>query len=306
MCYTPDLAVEVSLQPLRRFNLDAVILFADILLVPDALGQPVRFVEGEGPRLEPIRSRDDVAQLDAARLEDHLAPVYETVRRLAAELDEPAALIGFAGAPWTVAMYMVEGRGGVDALSAKRWAYADEEGFAALIDLLVDATVRHLVAQADAGADVVQLFDTWAGMLSERSFRRWCLEPVATIARRFRSVHPNVPLIAFPRGAATLLAMLVEESGVDGIGIDTTVSPPWAAHNLQPYCTVQGNLDPVALLAGGVAMQGEAAYILESLAGGRFIFNLGHGILPGTPPEHVAELVAMVRGWHGGAPAQHP
>jgi uroporphyrinogen decarboxylase len=306
LCYTPDFAVEVSLQPLRRFDLDAVILFADILLVPDALGQSVRFVEGEGPRLDPIRSRSDVARLDVGRLDEHLAPVYETVRRLAAELEGPTALIGFAGAPWTVATYMVEGRGGADALAAKRWAYADDEGFSALIDVLTDVTVRYLVAQADAGADVVQVFDTWAGMLPEQGFRRWCLEPLTIIARRFRAVHPEVPLIAFPRGTATRLPALIEETGVDGIGIDTTVSPVWAARILQPHCTVQGNLDPGALMAGGAAMKREAVHILKSLSGGRFVFNLGHGILPDTPPEHVAELVALVRNWRTGAAVQNP
>ena len=301
LCYAPALATEVTLQPLRRFELDAAIVFADILLVADALGQEVAFEEGEGPVLDALVSTHDIDRLDLRRVGDGLAPVYETIHRVAAALPEvrdTAVLIGFAGAPWTVAAYMVEGRGSREFAAAKAMAHADPGGFAALIELLATATAEYLIGQVDAGAEVLQLFDSWAGVLSESGFRRWCMAPTADIVRRVHAVHPDVPIIGFPRGAGPLLPDYAVETGVSCVGIDTAIPAAWAASMLQPNCVVQGNLDPHALLAGGAALDAETDAILDALGGGPFVFNLGHGILPPTPPEHVARLVSRV---HRGA-----
>lgn len=294
-CYTPDLAVEVTLQPLRRYGFDAAILFSDILVIPDALGQKVAFREGEGPVLTPIRSADNLKGLGMDRLHDHLAPVYETVSRLASSIPETTALIGFAGAPWTVATYMVEGRGSKDHAAARTWAF-DGDGFADLITLLTDATAEYLIRQADHGAEALQLFDTWAGVLSPSQFGRWVIEPTAEIVARIKAAHPDIPVIGFPRGAGIMYETFVRETGVDGVSIDNSVPPSWAARVLQPMCTVQGNLDNMSVIAGGPAMEAEVRGILAALSGGPFIFNLGHGILPETPPENVARLVDIVRG----------
>lgn len=296
MVYTPDIATEVTVQPIRRFGLDAAILFSDILVIPDALGQPVSFVTGEGPRLDPIRRVEDLARLDSARLHDHLAPVYETVNRLAGTLDERTALIGFAGAPWTVAVYMVEGRGGTDHTTIRRWAYEDPNGFGRLMALLVDSTAAYLCQQIDAGADVVQLFDTWAGVLPEGQFRSWCIAPTAEIVRQVRAKHPNIPIIGFPRHAGALYQDYMEETAVDAVGLDSYMPLEWVAKNLQPMGALQGNLDNQLLVHGGDAMDAEIRRILKVLGGGPLVFNLGHGIVPDTPPEHVARLVAAVRG----------
>ena len=298
LCYAPDLACEVTLQPIRRFAFDAAILFADILLVPDALGQDVRFVEGEGPVLEPIRSVGDLAALDRSRLHDGVAPVYETVARLAKALPDEVALIGFAGAPWTVATYMVEGGTSRDHAIVRRWAFSDPDGFGRLIDLLVDATADYLIAQVRAGAEVVQLFDTWAGSLPESGFERWCIAPAKAIVERLREACPGTPVIAFPRGAGAGYARFVAETGVDAVSLDASVPLAWAAQTLQPSATVQGNLDPLILVAGGDVMASEVARIRGMLERGPFVFNLGHGIVPDTPPEHVGELVRLVRGLH--------
>jgi uroporphyrinogen decarboxylase len=297
LCLTPDLAAEITLQPLRRYGMDAAILFADILLVPHALGQPLEFREGEGPVLEPVRSAGDLVRLDASQLHQRLAPVYETVRRVAAALPPQQALIGFAGAPWTVATYMVEGHGGTDFATVKRWAWSDPEGFQQLIDRLVMATAEYLMAQVDAGAEAVQLFDTWAGALPADQFRRLCVQPVAEIIRLLRLRHPQVPVIAFPRGAGGLAVELIERSGVDAIGVDWTIDPRWAARRLQSRAAVQGNLDPRLLVVGGAPMLRAADAILEALGHGPFVFNLGHGIVPETPTEHVAALSAHVKAW---------
>ena len=297
LCLTPELAAEITLQPLRRYGMDAAILFADILLVPHALGQRLEFREGEGPVLEPVRSAADLARLDGSQLHQSLAPVYETVRRVAAALTPEQTLIGFAGAPWTVATYMVEGHGGTDFATVKRWAWSDPDGFQQLIDRLVMATAEYLMAQVDAGAEAVQLFDTWAGALPADQFRRWCVQPVAEITRLLRLRHPQVPVIAFPRGAGALAVELVERSGVNAIGIDWTVDPQWVAQSLQPRAAVQGNLDPRLLVVGGAPMLRAADAILDALGHGPFVFNLGHGIVPETPPEHVAALSAHVKAW---------
>ena len=295
MVYTPDIATEVTLQPLRRYGMDAAILFSDILVIPDALGQAVSFVAGEGPQLDPIRKAEDLSRLDAGRLHDHLAPVYEAVARIAAALDDRTALIGFAGAPWTVAVYMVEGRGGTDHATIRRWAYRDPEGFGRLIALLVDSTVAYLSRQIDAGAEVIQLFDTWAGVLPETQFRAWCMEPTAAIVSRLKAGYPAVPVIGFPRGAGPLYRDYMTETGVDAVGLDSGVPLAWAAQNLQTHGAVQGNLDNQLLVQGGDALDREVARILRVLGKGPLVFNLGHGIVPDTPPEHVARLVAAVR-----------
>ena len=299
LCYTPDLAVEVSLQPLRRFAIDAAILFADILLVPHALGQPLEFREGEGPVLEPIRSAKMVAELELARLEQGLEPIYETVRRLSAALPQEVALIGFAGAPWTVAAYMVEGGGGTDFAQVKRWAFRDPDGFQVLIDLLVEATTHYLLAQVRAGAEVLQLFDSWAGVLPETAFQRWCLAPLGEITARLREQAGEVPIIAFPRNVGVGYAEYASSSGVSALSIDPTVSLQWARQQLQPQVAVQGNMDPHLVVVGGAPMQAEAERILDILGAGPFVFNLGRGIVPETPPEHVGELVEFVRTWSG-------
>jgi len=300
LCYDPALATEVTLQPIRRFAMDAAILFADILLVPQAMGRTLAFREGEGPVLEPLRHREDIARLRPGAIHDTLAPVYETLRRLQAELPQAVTLIGFAGAPWTVATYMVEGGSSRDFANVKRWAFEDPDGFARLIDALIEATADYLAAQVTAGAEVVQLFDTWAGVLPERDFERWCVAPVRAIVERLRAVHPDVPVIGFPRGAGAGYAGYAAAAGVDAVGLDWTVPLAWARDVLQPQAAVQGNLDPRYLVVGGAAMEAEIERILAALAGGPFVFNLGHGIVPETPPENVARLAELVRGFAGG------
>ena len=298
LCYSPVLAAEVTIQPLRRFELDAAIVFADILLIADALGQKVAFKEGEGPVLEALSSSHDITRLDRGRVADHLAPVYETIRRVAEalpEVREQVALLGFAGAPWTVAAYMIEGRGSREFAAAKAWAHTDPAGFSLLIDLLVGATAEYLIAQVDAGAEAVQIFDSWAGVLSESGFRRWCIAPTAEIVRRVHEAHPEVAVIGFPRGAGPLIADYAAETGVACVGIDTALPAAWVADTIGPGCAVQGNLDPHALLAGGVVLDAETDAILAALGPRRFIFNLGHGVLPQTPPDHVAALISRVR-----------
>lgn len=297
LCYTPEFAVEVTLQPLRRYGMDAAILFSDILVIPDGLGQKVEFRAGEGPVLEPVRRPRDLNGLALGRLGRHLSPVYEAVSMLSQTIPEQTALIGFAGAPWTVATYMVEGRGGTGFKIALDWAGRQGGGFEHLIDLLVEATEQHLLAQIDAGAEVVQLFDTWAGLLDERGFQRWVIEPTARITAVVKARHADVPVIGFPRGCGARYIDYVKETGVDGIGLDSDVSPDWARDELQPLCTVQGNLDNQVLVAGGEALDRQARRILAALSGGPFIFNLGHGVVPETPPENVARLAALIRQW---------
>jgi uroporphyrinogen decarboxylase len=299
-CYTPDLAVEAALQPIRRYGFDAAILFSDILVVPDALGRQVRFVEGEGPVLEPVRDRADIARLGLDRLDEHLEPVFEAVRRLSGALDEDTALIGFAGSPWTIAVYLIEGRGGTKLDRVRCFAWQEPELFAELIELLTEATARYLLRQIRAGAEVVQLFDSWAGVLSCTQFRSWVIEPTRRIAARVKEVHDDVPVIGFARGCGVNHYAYATETALDAIGLDAGVPLDWASQVLQPQCAVQGNLDNALLTAGGAALDQEAIRILSSLGAGRFVFNLGHGILPDTPPEHVAQLMAAVRGWDRG------
>jgi uroporphyrinogen decarboxylase len=295
LCFNPDLSTTVTLQPIGRFDLDAAILFSDILVVPLALGRKVWFVEGEGPRLDPIDA-DGVAGLELEKLGERLEAVFETVAGVRSRLARDKTLIGFCGAPWTVATYMVAGRGTPDQAPARLMAAGQPELFATLIDLLVEASAEYLIRQLRAGADVVQLFDSWSGVLGEADFRRWCIEPCRAIVRRVRSVIPDARIIGFPKGAGLMLQDYVYETGVDGVGIDWTVPPGFARDVLQPIAAVQGNLDPLILIAGGRALDAAIDRILENLSGGRFIFNLGHGIRPETPIAHVERLVERVRG----------
>ncbi|WP_329255948.1 uroporphyrinogen decarboxylase [Actinoallomurus sp. NBC_01490] len=303
LCNSPEHAVEVTLQPLRRFPLDAAILFADLPQVAAALGQTLDYRAGEGPVLTPpIRSAADMAGfLSVSRLHEELAPIYETVRRLTRALPAEVTLIGYAGAPWTIATYMVEGRGGGPSEHSvvKQWALSDPDGFQPLIDLLTTAVAQFLDRQIAAGAEAVQLFDTWAGILPAHLFERWCVEPAAAIIAALKDKHPEVPVIAFPRGAGLGYDGFAEATGADCVGLDTTVPLEWAAQKLQRGLgrCVQGNLDPQLLAAGGPTLQAETDRILRALSGGPFVFNLGHGIVKTTPPEHVAALVEQVRTW---------
>jgi len=302
LCFTPVLAAEVTLQPVRRFGLDAAILFSDILVVPYALGQKLRFAEGEGPVLEPIREESELhgleAGIDLARIE----AVYETVARVASALDRDTALIGFAGAPWTVASYMIEGGSTQDFSGVKRWAHENPNLFKRLVEVLVEATSAHLIRQIQAGADLVQIFDSWAGALDADELERWSIEPIARIVARVKDTCPGTPVIGFPRGIGERSGTFVERTGVDGISIDQTLDLDWAARELQPIAALQGNLDPALLTAGGGAMREAATRILDKLGRGPLIFNLGHGVAQATNPEHVAELVELVHRWRGRTP----
>jgi uroporphyrinogen decarboxylase len=297
LCFAPELAVEVTLQPLRRYGMDAAILFSDILVVPYALGQRLDYVEGEGPKLDPVRSAADLGRLSADHLHERLAAVYDTVRRLTRALPETTALIGFAGAPWTVATYMVEGGGSKEFAHVKAWAYRDSAGFGALIDLLVEVTADYLASQIEAGAEAVQIFDTWAGALPAPEFRRWVIEPTRRLVALLKARHPTVPVIGFPRGAGVMYAEYAEATGVTALGLDTAVPVEWAASALQTRLPVQGNLDPILLVAGGEGLDRAARHILSVLGGGPFVFNLGHGVVQTTPPEHVAQLAQLIRNW---------
>lgn len=295
LCYTPSLAAEVTLQPIRRYGMDAAILFSDILVIPHALGQKVEFHTGEGPVLDRIEDEKGLSKLDPERVIANLAPVFETVERVHDQLDDKTALIGFAGAPWTVATYMLEGGSSRNFINAKKWAYTQTESFDRLIDILVDATTRYLIAQIEAGAEVIQLFDSWSGVLPEFAFRRYAIDPTRRIVERLRRAHPHVPIIGFPNRSGSLYPLYARETGVDAVSIDWTVTVENARETLQPSVAVQGNLDPVLLAVGGPELEAEARRIVDGLKGGRFVFNLGHGILPITPPEHVARLVKAVR-----------
>jgi uroporphyrinogen decarboxylase len=292
-CYSPAVAAEATLQPIKRFGFDAAILFSDILVVADGLGATVAFREGEGPVLEPT-TRETLKHLKLERVRTHLEPVYETVTRVRTALAPDRALIGFAGAPWTVACYMAEGSGSRDFAATKAWMWRDPESFSALIELLADATIEHLAAQIAAGADCVQLFDSWAGILPDAEFRLYSIAPAARIAKALKQRHPGVRIIGFPRGAGAMLADYARETGIDAVGLDYTV-PLAAGRAVQERVPVQGNLDPILLLAGGAAMTARVDEIRRAFAGKPHVFNLGHGILPATPIAHVEQLVAAVR-----------
>jgi uroporphyrinogen decarboxylase len=301
MCLTPELAAEITLQPLRRFPLDAAILFSDILMVPHGLGQPVRFEDGRGPVLDAIDRAEDLKRLDTAGFGLRVAPVMAAIRLIREKLPKETALLGFAGAPWTVASYMIEGGSSRDYEKAKAWAHGDPAGFARLIEVLVNATSDYLLAQIEAGVDAVQIFDSWAGALAAAELLRWGLEPTAEIVRRVKQRYPDVPVIVFPRGAGVSYADYASRCDCDALSLDQSLPPAWAARELQPKKILQGNLDPLLVVQGGAAMKAAAENILKTFGAGRFVFNLGHGILQTTPPDHVAELCEIVHRWRGTA-----
>jgi uroporphyrinogen decarboxylase len=296
LCRSPDKAAEVTHQPIRRYGFDAAILFSDILVVPDALGQKVSFTEGEGPKLTPLRNFEDLARLGMDGFQASVAPVFQTVRQLRDTLPEEVALIGFCGSPWTVATYMVEGGSSKEFLKVKQMAFKDPGLFQKLIDLLVEASFDYLVGQIDHGAQVIQLFDSWAGALPELEFRTWVVEPTSKLVARLKAARPGIKIIGFPKGAGVLAEMYALETGVDAISLDTSQSLAWAVKTLSPKVVLQGNLDPILLLAGGPALDRAVDHILETTKGVPFIFNLGHGIVPPTPPENVAALMKRIRG----------
>jgi len=295
LVYDSDAAAEITLQPLKRFPaLDAAILFSDILIVPFALGQNLTFITGEGPRLMPTLVNADLDDLTAyaARLD----PIYETVRKVKAELEPDKTLIGFSGSPWTVATYMVAGQGSRDQSEARRLAYADPNKFGAIIGAIEEITLEYLSGQVEAGAETLQLFDSWAGSLSPAQFERWVIAPTARLVGALKKRHPHVPVIGFPKGAGGKLKAYARETGVAAIGLDETVDPLWAAKELPPKLPLQGNLDPLALIAGGQPLRSGVKRILDAFAGRPHIFNLGHGILPDTPIAHVEQLIDQVKG----------
>jgi uroporphyrinogen decarboxylase len=297
LCYTPDLAAEVTLQPIRRYGFDAAILFADILLIPDALGADLWFVTGEGPRLSTITSESDFNKLKRSTdIHEHLAPVYETVRILRRELREETTLIGFAGAPWTVATYMIAGRGTPDQGPAHKLKAENRPLFQMLIDRLTNATIAYLSAQIEAGAEVVKIFDSWAGSLKGADFEQFAVAPTRKIIREIKKMHPGIPIIAFPREAGEGYIGFALATGADCVAIDNSVSAEWAAKNVQKDGCVQGNLDPKHMVTGGQALVDETRRIVEAFSKGPHIFNLGHGITPDADPENVTLMIETIRG----------
>jgi uroporphyrinogen decarboxylase len=293
-CYTPASAAEATLQPIRRFGFDAAILFSDILVVPDAMGQKVSFETGEGPRLEALASPEDIDRLSELSFK-RLAPVLETIDRVKTSLPAETAFIGFCGAPWTVASYMIAGRGTPDQAPARLFAYRHPQAFQRLIDKLVAASITYLARQIEAGVEVVQIFDSWSGVLPADEFDRWCLRPVAKIIAGLRAIHPQARIIAFPRGAASHIPTFAQETDADAVGLDTAVDQAWAAQAVPKSVVLQGHLDPLALIAGGEAQRSAVRAILGAYRDRPHIFNLGHGILPHTPIEHVEALLSQIR-----------
>ena len=299
MAYNPEMACEITMQPIRRFQMDAAIIFSDILVIPHALGQDLDFVQGEGPKLNALRSSSDFSSLNFSKFQQTLSPVYEAISNTKSALQEEGfdgtALIGFCGAPWTVACYMVEGGGSKDFLNVKKLAFQDEKGFCGLIDMLVESSAQYLIEQINAGAETVQIFDSWAGVLDAQSFRKWVVKPTRQIVDLVRNTHPSVPIIGFPRCAGQNYLSYVQDTGVSAVGVDPSIDTKWAARALQPLVPVQGNLDPIALFAGGDTMLMAADKIISDLKNGNFIFNLGHGINKDTPIEHVEQLVKLIK-----------
>jgi uroporphyrinogen decarboxylase len=298
LVYDSDAAAEITLQPIRRFGFDGAILFSDILIVPHALGQALRFEAGEGPRLTPALVGASLASLE--RAPERLEPIYRTVEKVASRLPAETTFLGFAGSPWTVATYMIAGQGSREQADARGFAYADPGAFAAIIEAIAATTVEYLSGQIQAGVEAVQLFDSWAGSLAPRQFEQWVIAPTAEIVSALKSRHPDVPVIGFPKGAGGKLAAYARETGVDVIGLDETVDPAWAVRELPSGMPVQGNLDPLALLAGGTALESAVAHILSVFEGRPHIFNLGHGIVKETPIAHVERLLELVRARNGG------
>ena len=298
-CYTPDLAIEATLQPIQRYAFDAAILFSDILVIPDALGQSVTFKEGEGPVLKPIRSIEDLGLLSVSKINDHLEPVMKTIRGVVSEVPEHIAVIGFCGGPWTVAVYMVEGRSKTDHEIVRSWSVKDPKGFSKLINMITDASIKYLLQQIKNGVEVVQIFDSWAGVLDKDGFYQWVIEPTKRIVEAIWSVYPKFPIIGFPRLAGNLILDYVVETNVCAVGLDQTVPLNWAANTIQQQCAVQGNLDNMVLVEGGKQLRKSINIILQKLNNGPFIFNLGHGVLPNTPPAHVNDAIEIIKSWRG-------
>lgn len=296
LCFTPKLAAEVTLQPIRRFNLDGAILFSDILVVPHALGQTVSFVAGEGPRLAPLIDSGNVGRFAKGVDLRKLGPVFETIGLVKAALPAHVALLGFCGAPWTVATYMVAGQGTPDQAPARVMAYKNQAAFSRLIDALTDASINYLVEQFKSGVDAVQVFDTWAGVLPPEGFERWCIEPMRRIVEGVRSIVRGARIIGFPRGAGKSLQRYIERVDVNAVGLDWMIDRDFARETIQSRVAVQGNLDPIVLLAGGDALDRAVDAVMGAFADGPFIFNLGHGILPETPIAHVEQMLRRIRG----------
>jgi uroporphyrinogen decarboxylase len=297
LVYDTDAAAEITLQPIRRFGFDGAILFSDILIVPYAMGQDLEFLAGEGPRLSPRLLDSALESLSA--VPERLAPIYETVAKVKAGLGSGRTLLGFAGSPWTVATYMVAGEGSRDQHDTRALAYRDPQGFQAIVDAIVGVTVDYLAGQIAAGAEAVQLFDSWAGSLAPAEFERWVIAPNAAIIAALKQRYPDVPVIGFPKGAGEKLPAYARETGVDAVGIDETIDPLWAAKALPSGLPVQGNLDPLLLLAGGAELERQAIRVLDAFADRPHVFNLGHGIGQFTPIEHVEQLLGVVRAWRG-------
>lgn len=293
LVYDSDAAAEITLQPIRRFGFDGAILFSDILIVPYALGQHLAFEAGEGPRLSPTLVEADLGALTPAP--NRLEPIYRTVEKVKESLPQETTLLGFAGSPWTVATYMVAGHGSKEQARARNLAYQDPSRFGRIIDAVAETTIDYLSGQISAGAEAVQLFDSWAGSLAPAQFERWVIAPTAAIVVALKARHPDVPVIGFPKGAGGKIAAYARETGVDAVGLDETVDPVWAAQALPPDLPVQGNLDPLALIAGGTALEAAVSRIISAFEGRPHIFNLGHGILPDTPVGHVERLLELVR-----------
>jgi uroporphyrinogen decarboxylase len=298
LVYDSEAAAEITLQPVRRFGFDGAILFSDILIVPYAMGQDLEFLAGEGPRLSPRLLDEQLASLRA--VPERLSAIYETVARVKGALGGGRTLLGFAGSPWTVATYMVAGEGSRDQHDTRALAYRDPGAFHAIIDAIVEVTVEYLSGQILAGAEAVQLFDSWAGSLAPAEFERWVIAPNAAIVERLRPRHPHVPIIGFPKGSGEKLPAYARETGVDAVGLDETIDPLWAASALPEGLPVQGNLDPLLLLAGGAELDRQVLRILDAFANRPHVFNLGHGIGQTTPVEHVEQVLALVRGWRKG------
>lgn len=293
LCYNPDFAVEVTLQPIRRFGFDASILFSDILVVPHALGRDLRFEEGRGPLMTPINP-EEINEIDSEKFHVNLDPVYETVKRLRKELPDETTLLGFCGAPWTVATYMIAGHGTPDQAPARLFLYRNPQAMLALLDILAEKSAEYLIRQIDNGADAVQIFDSWSGVLDETSFELCCVRPVAKIVELLRKAHPETPIIGFPKGAGALYDTYRQKTGVTALGLDWSV-PVSQAQSLQQQGAVQGNLDPMRLVAGGRSLDEGVDAIISGLGNGPLVFNLGHGITPQTPIEHVERMVQRVR-----------
>lgn len=299
MAFNPKSACEITMQPIRRFGMDAAVIFSDILVVPLALGQKVEFVEGEGPKLEALETVQDFAKLTFRDFESRLAPVYETIAQVKEALSSSGfsttAVLGFSGGPWTLAAYMIEGGGSTDFFSARAAAYRDPQSFSRLMDTLTEAVGIYLVNQINAGAEAVQIFDSWAGVLDSHEFSKWVVKPTKEIVKMIRSAHPHTPIIGFPRGAGQNYLSYAQETGISAIAIDTQVPPKWAARTLLPLMPVQGNLDPACLLAGGDSLVLGVERVLGDLGAGNLIFNLGHGVHKDTPIAHVEMLVNILK-----------